>query len=146
MYGFSLDITLGGQHGNQPRIARGVGGAVKFGPLFCSGFRVQGLGFRVAIFGVSLEEGNNSFDIHYTRRLRQEVLLLHLNRKIETQQLSYELRTKFRLEGTYRGLCRVFSGGPIKGYTTITTIFVQGSYDYSKVLILIIQIPRITRF
>ena len=44
-YGLSLDITLGGQHGNQPRTARGVGGAVKFGPLFCLGFRVQGSGW-----------------------------------------------------------------------------------------------------
>ena len=68
----------------------------------------------MAIFGVSLQEGNNCFGIHYMRRLRQEVVLLHLNHKIETQQLSYELRTKFRLEGTYRGLCRVFLGGQLR--------------------------------
>ena len=37
----------------------------------------------------------------------------------------HELRTKFRLGGTYRELYRVW-GGPIKGYTTN---LVQGSHD-----------------
>ena len=44
----------------------------------------------------------------------------------------YELRTKFRLGRTYRGLYRVL-GGPIKRYTTK---LVQGSYVLLSVLLL----------
>ena len=50
--------------------------------------------------------------------------LVVLELSVCCQTLAYELRTKFRLGGTYRGLNRVL-GGPIKGYAAN---LVHGSY------------------
>ena len=88
------------------------------------------VGSQVVTCELSYEQGFNwgYYGTHYRVRLYppfgvclyKEYNLTGFNHQ-KKRLLIFELRTKFRLGGTYRGLYTVLGGGPIMGHTTISS-------------------------